>query len=132
MAEGHACEISARRNAMENASKNAGEMINKYVSSPIFPRQCRSNSPTGSRFSTTVSVKPPLPVSWSRLSPVPPPPRTCKSLPWALHLHDEVTFSVDLLIFRSTLRLCKISVNPFRFHLYLIEPVVTVIARCYY
>jgi F0F1-type ATP synthase gamma subunit len=31
MAEGHACEISARRNAMENASKNAGEMINKYV-----------------------------------------------------------------------------------------------------
>ncbi|PTU23372.1 hypothetical protein P175DRAFT_0508068 [Aspergillus ochraceoroseus IBT 24754] len=30
MAEGHACEISARRNAMENASKNAGEMINKF------------------------------------------------------------------------------------------------------
>ncbi|KAL4938288.1 hypothetical protein BDV06DRAFT_201175 [Aspergillus oleicola] len=29
MAEGHACEISARRNAMENASKNAGEMIDK-------------------------------------------------------------------------------------------------------
>jgi F-type H+-transporting ATPase subunit gamma len=35
MAEGHACEISARRNAMENASKNAGEMINKYVE-PVF------------------------------------------------------------------------------------------------
>ena len=52
MAEGHACEISvcllwkllklaqyadpfkARRNAMENASKNAGEMINKYVFLP--------------------------------------------------------------------------------------------------
>ncbi|CBF89876.1 F1F0 ATP synthase subunit gamma [Aspergillus nidulans FGSC A4] len=30
MAEGHACEISARRNAMENASKNAGEMIDKF------------------------------------------------------------------------------------------------------
>ncbi|KAJ5934134.1 ATP synthase subunit gamma [Penicillium verhagenii] len=30
MAEGHACEISARRNAMENASKNAGEMIQKF------------------------------------------------------------------------------------------------------
>jgi len=28
-AEGPAGEISARRNAMENASKNAGEMINK-------------------------------------------------------------------------------------------------------
>lgn len=30
MAEGHACEISARRNAMENASSNAGDMINKF------------------------------------------------------------------------------------------------------
>ncbi|CCD22793.1 F1F0 ATP synthase subunit gamma NDAI_0A06390 [Naumovozyma dairenensis CBS 421] len=30
MANGYAAEISARRNAMENASKNAGEMINKY------------------------------------------------------------------------------------------------------
>jgi len=30
LAEGHACEQSARRNAMENASKNAGQMINKY------------------------------------------------------------------------------------------------------
>nr|C0HK53.1 RecName: Full=ATP synthase subunit gamma, mitochondrial; AltName: Full=F-ATPase gamma subunit [Ogataea angusta]5LQX_G Chain G, ATP synthase gamma subunit [Ogataea angusta]5LQY_G Chain G, ATP synthase gamma subunit [Ogataea angusta]5LQZ_G Chain G, ATP synthase gamma subunit [Ogataea angusta] len=30
MAEGYASEISARRNAMDNASKNAGEMINKY------------------------------------------------------------------------------------------------------
>ncbi|GJC92415.1 ATP synthase subunit gamma [Colletotrichum higginsianum] len=30
LAEGHACEISARRNAMDNASKNAGDMINKY------------------------------------------------------------------------------------------------------
>lgn len=30
LSEGHACEISARRNAMDNASKNAGEMINKY------------------------------------------------------------------------------------------------------
>lgn len=30
MAEGHACEISARRNAMENASKNAGDMIDKF------------------------------------------------------------------------------------------------------
>ncbi|KAG5917667.1 hypothetical protein E4U61_002526 [Claviceps capensis] len=30
LAEGHACEISARRNAMDNASKNAGEMIQKY------------------------------------------------------------------------------------------------------
>jgi F-type H+-transporting ATPase subunit gamma len=30
LAEGHACENSARRNAMDNASKNAGEMINKY------------------------------------------------------------------------------------------------------
>ncbi|KAH7027496.1 ATPase, F1 complex, gamma subunit domain-containing protein [Microdochium trichocladiopsis] len=29
LAEGHACEISARRNAMDNASKNAGEMIQK-------------------------------------------------------------------------------------------------------
>lgn len=31
MAEGHASEISARRNAMENASKNAGDMINSYT-----------------------------------------------------------------------------------------------------
>lgn len=30
MSEGHACEISARRNAMENASKNAGDMISKF------------------------------------------------------------------------------------------------------
>ncbi|OTB02325.1 hypothetical protein M426DRAFT_322756 [Hypoxylon sp. CI-4A] len=30
LAEGHACEISARQQAMDNASKNAGEMINKY------------------------------------------------------------------------------------------------------
>ncbi|EHA57402.1 hypothetical protein MCOR27_001581 [Pyricularia oryzae] len=30
LAEGHACEQSARRNAMDNASKNAGEMITKY------------------------------------------------------------------------------------------------------
>ena len=29
LAEGHACEQSARRNAMDNASKNAGDMINK-------------------------------------------------------------------------------------------------------
>ncbi|EGW34495.1 uncharacterized protein SPAPADRAFT_59933 [Spathaspora passalidarum NRRL Y-27907] len=31
MAEGYASEISARRNAMDNASKNAGDMINKYT-----------------------------------------------------------------------------------------------------
>ncbi|KAF7198268.1 ATP synthase subunit gamma, mitochondrial [Pseudocercospora fuligena] len=30
LSEGHACEISARRNAMDNASKNAGEMIDKF------------------------------------------------------------------------------------------------------
>lgn len=30
LAEGHASEISARRNAMDNASKNASEMIGKY------------------------------------------------------------------------------------------------------
>ncbi|GAO50762.1 ATP synthase subunit gamma [Saitoella complicata NRRL Y-17804] len=30
LAEGHACEISARRTAMENASKNAGDMINRF------------------------------------------------------------------------------------------------------
>ncbi|KAI2465072.1 ATP synthase F1 gamma [Annulohypoxylon bovei var. microspora] len=30
LAEGHACEISARQQAMDNASKNAGEMIGKY------------------------------------------------------------------------------------------------------
>ncbi|EDN08289.1 ATP synthase subunit gamma [Histoplasma capsulatum] len=30
LAEGHACEISARRNAMDNASKNAWEMIQKF------------------------------------------------------------------------------------------------------
>lgn len=30
MAEGYASEVSARRNAMDNASKNAGDMINKY------------------------------------------------------------------------------------------------------
>ncbi|KAI6779581.1 ATP synthase subunit gamma-like protein [Emericellopsis cladophorae] len=29
LAEGHACEMSSRRNAMDNATKNAGEMINK-------------------------------------------------------------------------------------------------------
>lgn len=31
MAEGYASEISARRNAMDNASKNAGDMINSYT-----------------------------------------------------------------------------------------------------
>lgn len=31
LAEGHACEQSARRNAMENASKNAGDMIGKFT-----------------------------------------------------------------------------------------------------
>merc|ERR1712072_549619 len=31
LAEGHAVEQSARRNAMDNASKNAGEMINKFT-----------------------------------------------------------------------------------------------------
>jgi len=30
LVEGHACEISARQNAMDNASKNAGDMINKF------------------------------------------------------------------------------------------------------
>lgn len=30
MAKGYAAEISARRNAMDNASKNAGDMISKY------------------------------------------------------------------------------------------------------
>ncbi|KAI9679978.1 MAG: atp3 gamma subunit of the F1 sector of mitochondrial F1F0 ATP synthase [Caeruleum heppii] len=30
LAEGHACEQSARRNAMDNASKNAGDMISKF------------------------------------------------------------------------------------------------------
>jgi len=30
LAEGYACEIAARRNAMDNASKNAGEMIGKF------------------------------------------------------------------------------------------------------
>jgi F-type H+-transporting ATPase subunit gamma len=30
LVEGHACEISARRNAMDNASKNAGDMIKRY------------------------------------------------------------------------------------------------------
>ncbi|CAI8505444.1 unnamed protein product [Hanseniaspora opuntiae] len=30
MGKGYAAEISARRNAMDNASKNAGDMINKY------------------------------------------------------------------------------------------------------
>jgi len=29
LAEGHACEMSSRRNAMDNATKNAGEMIGK-------------------------------------------------------------------------------------------------------
>lgn len=31
LAEGHACEISSKRNAMDNASKNAGEMIEKFT-----------------------------------------------------------------------------------------------------
>jgi hypothetical protein len=74
MAEGHACEISARRNAMENASKNAGEMINKYVL-PIISSRFESNNPQGSRSCTTVNARPPLPASWLRLSPVPPPVR---------------------------------------------------------
>ncbi|KAI9821437.1 MAG: atp3 gamma subunit of the F1 sector of mitochondrial F1F0 ATP synthase [Phylliscum demangeonii] len=30
LAEGHACEQSARQNAMDNASKNAGDMINRF------------------------------------------------------------------------------------------------------
>ncbi|KAI1613870.1 ATP synthase F1, gamma subunit [Exophiala viscosa] len=31
LAEGHACEQSARQNAMDNASKNAGDMISKFT-----------------------------------------------------------------------------------------------------
>lgn len=31
LVEGHACELNARRNAMDNASKNAGEMIDKFT-----------------------------------------------------------------------------------------------------
>ncbi|KKY21727.1 putative atp synthase gamma mitochondrial [Phaeomoniella chlamydospora] len=31
LAEGHACEIAARQNAMDNASKNAGDMISKFT-----------------------------------------------------------------------------------------------------
>lgn len=31
LVEGHACELSARRNAMDNASKNAGEMIDRFT-----------------------------------------------------------------------------------------------------
>ena len=31
LAEGHAVEQSARRNAMDNATKNAGEMIDKFT-----------------------------------------------------------------------------------------------------
>ncbi|KAF2459819.1 ATPase, F1 complex, gamma subunit domain-containing protein [Lineolata rhizophorae] len=31
LAEGHACEQSARRNAMDNATKNAGDMISKFT-----------------------------------------------------------------------------------------------------
>lgn len=37
LVEGHACEISARRNAMDSASKNAGEMIDKF--SILYNRQ---------------------------------------------------------------------------------------------
>lgn len=37
MAEGYASEVSARRNAMDNASKNAGDMINSYTI--LFNRQ---------------------------------------------------------------------------------------------
>jgi F-type H+-transporting ATPase subunit gamma len=29
--EGHACEQASRRNAMDNASKNAGDMISKFT-----------------------------------------------------------------------------------------------------
>lgn len=119
MAEGHACEISARRNAMENASKNAGEMINKYVL-PLMFSKFVSNSPLGSRSCTTVSARPPLPASWLRLSPEPPPVRICRSF----LLRDQVAFSVDLFIFRSTFSLCKIRVNPFSFHMYRFRPCV--------
>lgn len=31
LAEGHACELSARRNAMDNASKNAADMIERFT-----------------------------------------------------------------------------------------------------
>lgn len=31
LVEGHACELSARRNAMDNASKNAGDMIGRFT-----------------------------------------------------------------------------------------------------
>jgi hypothetical protein len=121
MAEGHACEISARRNAMENASKNAGEMINKYVLRPMFFFQrFVSNRPPGSRSCTTVSARPPLPASWLRLSPVPLPVRICRSF----LLRDQVSFSVDLFIFRSTFSLCKTRVNPFPFHMYRFCPCV--------
>ena len=38
LVEGYATEISARRNAMDNASKNAGEMISKLWVFQSFPR----------------------------------------------------------------------------------------------
>ncbi|GME94942.1 unnamed protein product [[Candida] boidinii] len=31
MADGYASEVSSRRNAMDNASKNAGDMISKFT-----------------------------------------------------------------------------------------------------
>src|SRR3954468_13929312 len=96
---------------MENASKNAGEMINKYV--PPLQAKLHSNNLSGSRSCTTVSARPPLPASWLRLLPVPPPVRKCRSL----LLREEVASSVDF-IFRSTFSLCKIRVNPFQFHMY--------------
>lgn len=38
-----------------------------------------ANPSVGSRSCTTVSVKPPLPVNWLKLLPVPPPVLTCRS-----------------------------------------------------
>lgn len=100
---------------LQNASKNAGEMINKYcLPSRLLSVVSVLTVCTGSRFSTTVSARPPLPVNWSKLLLVPLPPRRCRGR------HEDVARGGHRRTGPAYTYLdsaCKISVNLTRFPL---------------
>lgn len=65
---------------MENASKNAGEMIQKYViflQKSMLPQKLTAFS-SDSKFCTTDSAKPPLLASWLKLLLVLPLAKTSR------------------------------------------------------
>lgn len=56
LTESHACEISARRNAMDNASKNAGDMIGSLTMQYNRGRQAAITNELVDIITGTVSV----------------------------------------------------------------------------